>query len=158
MLTEFNVAEFAAKHSILTMELKDAVHRTLGTSEGCATADARSLNYVYQLQGDGLWLFSYAYLVQRGDCLDQIFTLKLADRHLEYCLNGKGCLRCNKYRCFSFNAEFGKEKEKILNRPIGLCLDCVSTGRESFRTNQCRIKHAENEVIPQLRRFKRITA
>lgn len=158
MLTEFNVAELAARHSILTMELKDAVHRTLGTSEDCAAANTRSRNYVRQLIGNGLWLFSYAYLVQRDNCLDQIFTLKLTDPYPEYCLNGKGCSWCNKYRCFSFDAEFGKEKEKILNRPIGLCLDCVSTGRESFRTNQCRIKHTENEVIPQLRRFKRITA
>lgn len=141
MLTEFNVAELAAKHSILTMELKDAVHRTLGTSEGCATADVLSRKYVSQLKENGLWLFSYAYLVQRGDCLDQIFTLQIGQPYAGYCMSGKGCSSCNKYRNFYFNDEFGKEKEKVIKGFVGLCLDCVSTGRESFRTDQCRIKH-----------------
>lgn len=141
MLTEFNVAEFAAKHSILTMELKDAVHRTLDTSHGCAQSSAWVWSCVRQLEGKGLWLFSYASLVQGKDCLHRLFTLPISEPYAGYCMSGKGCSSCNKYRNFYFNDEFGKEKEKVINGFVGLCLDCVSTGRESFRTDQCRIKH-----------------
>lgn len=86
--------------------------------------------------------FSYADLVQRKDCLHDLFMLQVGEQYGEYCLNGKVCSMCNKYWSYSFYEEFGKEKEKILEGPIGPCLDCVSTGRESFRTNQCHVKHA----------------
>lgn len=144
MLTEFNVAEFAAKHAILTMELKDALHRTLGTGGGCEFAYKRFAGYLGCLQSAGLWLRSYAYIIQqRQHCLLRYFIVRVSEPyHQEYCRQGKGCSECNKYRHFSFGEEFDKEKEEVIKGPIGLCIDCVSIGRESFRTNQCRIKHA----------------
>ena len=136
MLT-LNVAEFAAKHAILAMELKDALHRTVGTGGDCILANRWIAHYVQSLSH-----ISYAYIIQPNYCLHQFIILKVFGPYPEYCLDGKGCLACNKYRNFSFNEEFGKEKKKVINELNGLCIDCVSTGRESFRTNQCRIKHA----------------
>lgn len=145
MLAKFNVAEFAAKHSILSMELKDAVHRTLGTTLGtpkvCTSANNWTWGCIRQLNITGLWLFSYADLVQRNSSLDQFYMLRINEPYLDYCPNER-CPACTKYKQFSFNEEFGKEKEKLIRGLNGLCLDCVSTGRESFRTNQCRIEHA----------------
>lgn len=145
MLAKFNVAEFAAKHSILTMELKDAVHRTLGTTLGTAKVCANASNLVWgcirELQDKGLWLFSYAHLVQRNNSLDQLYTLQMSQPFLGYC-SIERCPACAKYKQFSFIEAFAKEKEKLISGLNGLCLDCVSTGRESFRTNQCRIEHA----------------
>lgn len=136
MLT-LNVAEFAAKHAILAMELKDALHRTVGTGGDCILANRRIAHYIQSLPR-----ISYACIIQPNCCLHHFFILKAVEPYREYCLNGKGCSACNKYRNFFFNEEFGKEKKKVINEFNGLCLDCVSTGRESFRTNQCRIKHA----------------
>lgn len=142
MLT-LNVAEFAAEHAILAMELKDALHRTVGTGGDCIFADRQIAGYIQRLKS--VWHISYAYIIQSKYCLHQLFILELSEQYQyrpQYCSDGKGCSACNKYRNFSFNEEFRKEKEKVINKLNGLCLDCVSTGRESFRTNQCRFKHA----------------
>lgn len=141
-LTEFNIAEFVAKHATLTMELKDAVHRTIGKGGSCMYACGRIGDYNKRLIWKGLWLFSYAYLIQQNVCLDRFFVLDMSDTNGHYCNAGSGCPECNKYRQYSFDAEFAKEKEKVVKGLIGLCLDCVATGRESFRTGGCRIKHA----------------
>lgn len=58
VLTELNVDEFAVKYAIFTMELKDALHRTLGTGGGCASASSRVAAYILSLQNAGLWLSS----------------------------------------------------------------------------------------------------
>lgn len=139
MLT-LNVAEFAAKYAILAMELKDALHRTVGTGGDCISANRWIADCIRYLQP--LSHISYANMIQPNYCLHEFLILEVFEPSREYCLNGKGCSACNKYRNFSFNEEFGKEKKKVINEFNGLCLDCVSTGRESFRTNQCRIKHA----------------
>lgn len=139
MLT-LNVAEFAAKHAILAMELKDALHRTVGTGEDCIMANryiTDNIRYLHPLSH-----ISYANMIQPNYCLHKFLDSKVLEPYRKYCLNGKGCSACNKYRNFSFNEEFGKEVKKIINEFNGLCLDCVSTGRESFRTSQCRSKHA----------------
>lgn len=142
LLTEFNVAEFAAKHATLTMELRSAAQRIIGKSGGCLSASSRIEYYNETLQMDELWFSPNAYLNQQEHCLDLLFTKRVSEPYGQYCNGGKGCSRCNKYRQYSFNEEFSREKEKVLKGPIGLCLDCVSTGRESFRTKECRIKHA----------------
>lgn len=141
LLTEFNVAEFVAKHATLTMELKDAVHRTIGSGGRCTEALQRTEAYKQILESRGLWLFSYTHKMQQYHCLDNLFALDMSELYGQYCSNGKGCTHCNKYRQYSFNEEFAKEKAKVVKGLIGLCLDCVSTQRESFRTEECRIKH-----------------
>ena len=135
MLT-LNVAEFAAKHAILAMELKDALIRLVSTGGDCLFARRRIADYIRGLD------FSYAYIIQTEDCLHQLFVLQLAEFDPTFCLNRSDCSACDKYRNSSLNEKFDKEKEKVINGLNGLCLDCVSTGRESFRTNRCRIKHA----------------
>lgn len=141
-LIEFNVAEFAAKHATLTMELKNAAQRTIGTSTGCLSASSRIAYYNRTLQMDELWISPNAYQTQQEHCLDLLSTEQVSYLYADYCAGGKGCSQCNKYRQYSFNEEFAKEKEKVVKGPIRLCLDCVSTGRESFRKKECRIKHA----------------
>lgn len=124
------------------MELKDAVHRTIGTGGDCIYLYNSNRDYIESLKFRGLWLFSYAYLIQTKRSLDSFFVLDILEPVRKYCSNGSGCRECNKYRMFSYNEELAKEKEKVVKGLIGLCLDCVSTGRESFRTGGCRIKHA----------------
>lgn len=128
------------------MELKDALHRTVGTGGNCISANRSIADCIRYLQP--LSHISYADMIQPNYCLHEFLTLRVYEPPREYCLNGKGCSACDKYRNFSFNKEFGEEKKKVINEFNGLCLDCVSTGRESFRTNQCRIKHAvQNKSI-----------
>ena len=142
-LTEFNVAEFAAKHATLTMELQNAARRTIGTSDGCLSAVSQIEFYNRALQTDGLSISPNAHLTQQRLCLDLLFMEPVSYMYGNYCAGGKGCFWCNKYRRYSFNEDFAKEKEKIVKGPIGLCLDCVSTGRESFRKKECRgLNHA----------------
>lgn len=123
------------------MELKDALHRTIGEGASCMHACSRVLNYNTCLISKRLWVFSYAYLINQNVSLDHFFVPAMPEPYREYCNKGAGCWQCNKYRAYSFNEEFAKEKEKVVKGPIGLCLDCVSTKRESFRTGECRIKH-----------------
>lgn len=124
------------------MELKDALHRVIGPSGSCMYASSRIWNYSKCLDSKGLWVFSYAYLLKHNICLDHFFVPDMPEPNGQYCTAGAGCWGCNKYRAYSFDKEFAKEKEKAVKGLIGLCLDCVSTERESFRTGECRIKHA----------------
>lgn len=125
------------------MELKDAVHRTTGKGGGgCTYACSRVWEFVKHLTWEGLWVFSYAHLIERNVCLDHFFVPNVPNEDGHYCNKGAGCWESNEYRAYSFDTEFAKEKEKVVKGLIGLCLDCVSTGRESFRTGGCRIKHA----------------
>lgn len=124
------------------MELKDAVHRTISQGGSCRYACSWVGEYARRLIQKGLWDFSYTSLVKRNVCLDSFFVPIIPDPNGQYCNAGAGCRECNRYRSFSFSEEFAKEKEEVMKGLIGLCLDCVSTGRESFRTGGCRIKHA----------------
>lgn len=124
------------------MELKDALHRTIGNGGSCIHAYSRRGDYYKHLASRGLWVSSYAYLIKQNDCLDRFFVPDMPEPMGQYCNKGAGCWECNKYRAYSFNQEFAKEKEKVVKGLTGLCLDCVSTGRESFWTGECRIKHA----------------
>lgn len=142
-MTEFNVAEFVAKHATFTMELKDAVLRTFSKGGGCTYVCSRVGDYVGRLSGNGLLGFSYAYLIQLNVCLDRFFVPEILDQKGQYCNAGAGCWECNRYRAFAFREDFAKKKkEEVMKGLIGLCLDCVSNGRESFRTGGCRIKRA----------------
>lgn len=138
-LTEFNVADFAAKHATLTMELQNAARRTIDTSDGCFSAASQIEFYNWALQMDGLSISPNAYLTQQRHCLDLLFMEPVSYLYGDYRAGGHGCSRCKEY---SFNEGFAEEKEKVVKGHIGLCLDCVYTGRESFRKKECRIKHA----------------
>lgn len=76
--TEFNVAEFVAKHATITMELKDALHQVIGTGGSCVYACRRIGAYNQTLQSEMFWPFSYAYLIQRKLCLDSFFVFKMS--------------------------------------------------------------------------------
>lgn len=53
--------------------------------------------------------------------------------------------KCERYRCgckaMSLRKEIRREVNNISNQNIGLCLDCVSTGRKSIAEGKCRILH-----------------
>lgn len=125
------------------MELKDAVHRSIDKGGGgCTYARNRLGEYIRHLIWDGQWVFSYAYLIEQNICLDRFFVPKGIEAYGHFCIARANCSDCNRYRPYSFDTAFVEEKEKVVKGLIGLCLDCVSTGRESFRTGECRIKHA----------------
>lgn len=48
------------------MELKDAVHRTIGRGGSCMYACSQIGDYNKRLDSKGLWVSSYAYLIEQN--------------------------------------------------------------------------------------------
>jgi hypothetical protein len=100
-------------------------------------------SYFYNLSGN-LWPFQE---IHHQKSLAQILQkmTEFPELTIEHCTNG--ICPCRK---LNFAVKLQNAKERISGEKRGLCLDCILTGRESFRTKSCRVSHAsEYDQLPE---------
>lgn len=57
------------------------------------------------------------------------------------CPEREQCSSCQWNQTLNFKNKMRSERKIISKIKVGVCLDCVKTGRESQRSDVCRVKH-----------------
>lgn len=101
----------------------------------CENSSLMIGSYMIELKRRCLWPRS----VLQYRSVSDVLKGKITEPIRRFCAS-RSCAFCSE-RDFRFVDELRKAKESFLRQNGGLCLDCVLTGRESFRKGKCRIKH-----------------
>ena len=131
--------EFEARKVELSLTLMNAIESTItGLLQDSSCPRILSIvgQYLRDLQSNQLW--PLAKVLQQAN-LALIFSriLSFQEPTVTSCSN----TFCRSCKDLNLTGKLSNEKEKILNIKVGLCLDCVKTGRQSLREQVCRIKH-----------------
>ena len=136
--------EFEARKAEINMNLLEAIEQV---SHGVCEPGSATCNGLMKLSGK--------YLRNLEDCQLLPFTKQTQASSISTMLNRMlyvddplfepctgSCNICFKGRSLKLREKLRVEKDRISNMKKGLCLDCVTTGRESFLNRKCRVEHS----------------
>ena len=116
------------------MEFADGIQTFLEDPKSPNRTCARSTGYIRDLYRKHIWPFSVS---SQKNSLLALLTEVISEPVGNYCPSMCGGKTHGSY---SFGGNWLKMGNKVMKN-IGVCLDCVETGRESFRSGKCCIKH-----------------
>lgn len=123
--------------------LEEAIEASLPSLIDCCTgASHTGLECLRVLIRGGLWPLSKKLRQESiAAVVEKILVLEEPKRKV--CAAPYQCSFCNDKNCSvdGFTGQLQDLKRSFSSIKIGLCLDCVRTGRRSFQAKECRIKH-----------------
>jgi hypothetical protein len=134
------IAEFDARLGMIRTILAEAVERSIPqlAAFSCTGVTQSAIECFQVLREGGLWpLLETLRRENIAAAFKKIMMLEEPKRH--FCTNTY-CTFCKDKR-YSFRGKLWNWKEVFSSAKIGLCLDCVRTGRRSFRDKECRTQH-----------------
>ncbi|MCJ1432888.1 hypothetical protein MMC27_002246 [Xylographa pallens] len=141
-------AEFEARAATLSTELVKAVEEPINAALSgsasttcCTSAPDEAMLYLRGLVSKGV--FPVALAITRVGLYSVVQNLStLTEPKRKLCNNRFWCENCSGPP-LSYTKGAWEWSNEVMSTKRGICLDCVRTGRESYRRKQCRIKHAE---------------
>jgi hypothetical protein len=132
-------AALEARRAEIVVEVAKAVETPISSAaSACSTCSPVMVAYVKELRLRELWPpVEVLQLKSISGFLDRMAAIKEPAR-----------TSCPTYYCsmygesYSFRVAMRDGRDGILGKRVGLCLDCVKTGRDSFYRSECRIKHS----------------
>jgi hypothetical protein len=144
-------AHFEARKAELLIDVLKAVEAPIHEPLfKCGAAAAGIVAYIQELSRRGLWPTPAG--LQRmcvAHFIANMLEVEEPPRRMcetllcMYCRggNGNGGNGNGGKSKFTFRGELLAARDRVLRNRVGLCLDCVKTGKKSLRDKTCRVKH-----------------